>query len=244
MVAHVDEGNANIIQHMDDLWAKARKDGSNYHLYVRLVQQRAAEHISLDEDNEVASLSMIGHVEKAIKETHAEHFSTQGLRVCISSSASDSSLTEKGADIMVYSGKGSQYFDVDLGAWSTESDSPVKTRLPAAVVVCTEYGPRSTAELFAASPLAKYTRIIVWRRQGPETTVWQKFIRPIVAYVVNQHTPEEVKEFVEKCARTEFDENLCGVIIPEAYTTTTTERICDTELEADKPLICERVPKG
>ena len=222
--------------------AIAREQRTNYHLYVHLEQQRAAAKISVEEDNGVATISMIGNVEKEIKKTHAEYFSGKGLRVCISSSTSDNTLIEKGADIMVYAGKGSQHYDVDFEAWSTEYDSLLETRLPGVVVVCADYNPRDTAERFAASPLAKYTRIIVWRRQGPESLAWQKFIRPIVEFVVGQQPPKMIEEFVDKCAK--YNKDLCGVIIPKSSAGLITKCICDTELEADTALICDRVPNG
>ena len=99
------------------------------------------------------------------------------------------------------------------GTRSTGSDSLGDVRLPAAVIVCTEYGPKSTAQHFADSPLARDTRILVWCKENSGDAVWQNLIPKILKRIVTQHTPESIKTLVAEYD--DLDEGLCGVIIPK-----------------------------
>ena len=112
------------------------------------------------------------------------------------------------------------------GTRSTGSDSLGDVRLPAAVIVCTEYGPKSTAQHFADSPLARDTRILVWCKENSGDAVWKNFIQHILKRIVTQYTPDSIMKFCTDYD--DLDEGLCGVIILKP--TQANKAISDTTL--------------
>ena len=128
MVAHVDEGNAIVVQqvaqHIDDVLANARKDDSHYHLYVHLGKLRDNARITLDKHNKIETLSMIAKVQRAVNKTYSEQFSGKALRICVSSAETenlDQGLGRVGADVLVFSGKSGEQYDVELGSTRTHT---------------------------------------------------------------------------------------------------------------------------
>ena len=166
----------------------SNRHANKYHLYVavRPPPTRTSQ-LTLDKHNMLVQASAVQTVERLLGQS--KFLKSTRFRVCVSSTESEKpteGLRRHGAMVMVYSGLGSEQYNVDTGWISRETDVVFNVPLPELVIVCMKYGAQSTAEALAASPMAKNARIIVWCKDEATAAAYNNFILPIINMVSSE----------------------------------------------------------